>query len=404
MRGRPRLRASIAPRPLAALALAAVLAVALGGGSASRAAFAPTPPNAQTDDSVPANSVMMIGASAEEAGAPGADETWGIGAEGGSQEDTVLVRYTAQQGWVRGPALPEGFKLASDPLLAARITPHGTGAMLGTIGKRNVVLTRAPGGAFVRSAPVTVEGEEAEGGGASPSPLLTQEEALFTSSRAPLLAALDEPGGGAGALVVPVSSGKAEVERQVLHWSGGSWSSEPIEIPTASASSFRVLALEAASPQNAWLLGQLASGAGYPEGAVALFRRVEEGGSWVWKPVALAPGGGDGEAHPLYVPVAGGEQVPFEIHGSGAPPTVEGQVLTVTDEGVWIDGDRGDLAGTGASTTLYFKAQGSDGGTLQASWCLPPPSTPSACTYELPQALPRTAMRSLAWAGGGPYG
>ncbi|MGP0101082.1 MAG: hypothetical protein ACLPUT_05595 [Solirubrobacteraceae bacterium] len=387
-RGRPRSRRSIALQLSAALALATALALALGGGSASRAAFAPAPPTAQTDDSVPANSVMMIGASAEEPGAPGADETWGMGAEGSSQEDTMLVRYTAQQGWVRGPALPQGFKLASDPLLAARITPHGTGAMLGTIGEHKVVLTRAPGGAFVETSPVALE----------------SEEALFTSSRAPLLAALDEPGGAAGALVVPVSTGKAEVEGRVLHWNGSGWTSEPIEIPAASASSFRVLALEATSPQNAWLLGQLASGGGYPEGAVALFRRVEEGGSWKWKPVALQPGGGDGEAHPLYVPVAGGKDVPFEIHGSGQPPTVEGQVLTVTEEGVWIDGDRGDHAGTGASTTLYFKAEGSDGGTLQASWCLPPPTTPSACTYELPQPIPRSAMRSLAWAGGGPYG
>jgi hypothetical protein len=253
-RGRPRSRRSIALQLLTALVFAATLAFTLGGGNASRAAFAPTPPTAQTDDSVPANSVMMIGASAEEAGAPGADETWGIGAEGSSQEDRVLVRYTAQQGWVRGPALPGGFKLAPDQLLAARITAHGTGAMLGTIGQRKVVLTRAPGGAFVATSPVTVEGEEAEGGGALESSLLTQEEALFTSSRAPLLAALDEPGGGAGALVVPVSTGKAEVEGRVLHWNGSVWTSEPIEIPAASASSFRVLALGASSPQNAWLL------------------------------------------------------------------------------------------------------------------------------------------------------
>jgi hypothetical protein len=380
-----------------------VLSLALGGGTPSRAAYAPIPPTAQTDDSVPANSVMMIGASPEEIGAPGADETWGIGAEGNSQEDTVLVRYTAEQGWVRGPALPEGFSLGPDPLLGARMTAHGSGAILGTIDKRKVMLVRDPGGAFEPAAPVTVEGEPGEGEKTSP-PLLASGEALFTTARAPLLAALDEVDGHAGALVAPVLVGKGEVEHQVLHWNGTTWTSEPIDIPAASASSFRVLAIDASSPQNAWLLGQLASGAGYPSGAVALFRRVEVGAAWAWKPVALQPGEGDGEAHPLYVPVAGGETVPFEVHGSGQPPTLEGQVLTVTSEGVWIDGDRGDTVGMDASTTLYFKPEGGDGGTLQSSWCMAPPTTPSACPNSLPQPLPRTAMRSFAWAGGGQYG
>ena len=190
-------------------------------------------------------------------------------------------------------------------------------------------------------------------------------------------------------LVVPVVVGAGQVEHQVLHWDGTGWTSEPIEIPAASASSFRVLAIDASSPQNAWLLGQLAAGGSYPAGAVALFRRVQEGGSWEWKPVAMEAGGGDGEAHPLYVPLAEGGQAPFEVPGSGQPPSAEGQVLTVTGEGVWVDGARGDVENrTNSSTTLFFRPEGSGGGRLEASWCLSPPATPSACTYALPQPIP----------------
>ncbi|HTY95424.1 MAG TPA: hypothetical protein VMB91_00150, partial [Solirubrobacteraceae bacterium] len=381
-------------------------------GGSSRASFAAPPPTAQTDDSLPAHAVLMIGSSPEEAGAPGSDETWGLGVEGDAQLYNVLVRYTAQQGWVRGPALPAGFALAPDKLRAGQINPHGSGAMLGTIAKQQLAIVRNPGGAFTATTPVPAEGEEGvkgegeEGEGAETTspPVLAKGEALFSTERAPLLAALDEPGGGAGALVVPVRTEGGEVEHRVLHWDGTAWTSEPIEIPSPSASSFRVLAIAASSPDDAWLLGQLAAGGGYPSGAVALFRRVQEGNAWKWVPVELQPGGGDGEAHPLYVPLAEGGQVPFEVPGSGEPPTVEGQVLTVTGQGVWIDGVRGDLAGADASTSLYFSPQGTAGGTLQASWCMAPPATPSACSYTLPQPIPNQEGRSIAWAGGGPYG
>ena len=98
--------------------------------------------------------------------------------------------------------------------------------------------------------------------------------------------------------MVPVDLG-AGVERQVLHWDGSKWTREAIAIPAKSEEDFRVLAIGASSPANAWLLGQLSSSSSYPAGAVALFRRQEESGHWSWKPVALSAGSGDGEAHPL---------------------------------------------------------------------------------------------------------
>ena len=88
------------------------------------------------------------------------------------------------------------------------------------------------------------------------------------------------------------------------------------------------------------------------------------------------------EAHPLTVPVQGGETEPFTVVGTGEPPTVTAQLLTVTSGGVWIDGERGDIkrgvVEAPPSTTLFFKPEGSDSaGRVQASWCWLPPSAPA---------------------------
>jgi hypothetical protein len=385
---------------LAAAALVGLAVVLASRTGASRAAYSPPPPTPQPDASAPATNVVMLGATPEEAGASGSNETWGVGAGGRSSTADVLVRYADQQGWSLGPALPSGFGLsANDPRLAGRFTRHGTGVLVGTIGKRKVVLVRPPGGSF-KVSPIPGEPEAGEEASGEPSLLGTGEEAF--GERAPLIAPLDEGGGSGGALLVPEqkeASGAAE--HQVLHWDGTRWTSEPIAIPVADASSFRVLALDATAPDNAWLLAQLT-----PTGAVALFRRVEEASAFTWKPVALEPGGGDGEAHPLGVPLAGGGTATFAVPGgTGASPKVNAQLLTVTGEGVWIDGERTDTSGGEASVTMFFRPEGSAGGRLQASWCLPQPSASSDCTYPLPQALPQgTPTRSIAWAGGGPFG
>ncbi len=92
------------------------------------------------------------------------------------------------------------------------------------------------------------------------------------------------------------------------------------------------------------------------------------------------------------------------MHGTGEPPTVVAQILTVTSEGVWIDGER--PAHLSTSTTLFFKpAGGADSGQVVASWCQLPASAPPAtpgCTHganeELPEPLPTGPSRSFAWA------
>ena len=106
-----------------------------------------------------------------------------------------------------------------------------------------------------------------------------------------MIAPLEEAGGQAGALVVPVERRSRPSRTRCCTGTAGTGRGEPIEIPAHSAESFRVLAIGASSPTNAWLLAQLSPN--YPSGAVALFRRVEGSREhWSWKPVALKAGAG----------------------------------------------------------------------------------------------------------------
>jgi hypothetical protein len=356
-------------------------------GSRASAQVAAGEPTPQTDDSVPASQVTMIGASPNEA--PG--ETWGIGQSGASSG--VLVRYVRGIGWSLGAPLLNssgqplvGFT-ADQPRsgltspLAGQMTASGSGVLVGEVpdagaphGVRQALLVRNPSGSFQEVPAMSREGEGA---------LIEPNQSLFAEvGRAPLLAPLDESSGKAGALIVPVGG---LAEDAILHWDGSAWDSEPIEVPAASSSEFHVVGIGAASPANAWLVGQLSSG------GLALFRRHPGSGSEVssWRAVAPAPGFEPGE--PLTVPVEGEPAKPFAIAGA---PNVATQVLTVTSEGVWIDGEREDTRG---STTMFFKPQGETGVSAITSWC--PSSTGAGpCNHELPEALSNNAMRSVAWA------
>lgn len=399
-------------------ALAPVLVGGLRGGAGSRASAQPSAQEVtpQTDASVPAGDVTMIGATPEEPGAPGANETWGVGKEHSSQgvESTAIVRYTSEGGWTLGPGLQNaageplsGFTLEPSPL-AGQMTPRGAGVLAGTVSaagsasSSEAVLVRTPGGAFRETPPVPGEGETLKAG---EEPLLKKGEALLGASRTPLIAPLDEGGGQAGALLVPVVLHEG-VESRVLHWDGKRWAPEAIEIPKASREDFRVLAIAASSPSNAWLLGQLSSAGSYPKGSLALFHRVAsaEPSGWRWEPVELTAGSSEPEPLALTVPVRGSlgvTYVPFTVAGTGEPPTATAQILTVTSEGVWIDGERGDVS---ASTTMFFKPEGASRGKVEGSWCQPPSGGAPACERELPEALPSGPGRSIAWANGTRFG
>ena len=371
------------------LALPALLALELAGGlpgsaRVPRAAGASgVEVSAQTDGSLPARDVTMIGSSPAET--PG--ETWGVGEVGSvNSGDFAILDYSAERGWALAPAPVEaggkplsGFKPARTPL-TGEMTPGGDGVLIGTLGegsRHELVLVRSPGGTFTE-APISSGG---------PGALIDSEEKIFSENRTPLIAPLEESG-HAGALLVPIDSAASGDEDRVLHYNGEGWSAEPIEVPASTAEEgggFRVLAIADSSPENAWLLAQL-SGASRN---VALFRRQE--GHWVEvKPSPLTDGGR-----------------PFSVPGIGGPvPRSTAQILTVTSQGIWIDGERADIA---APLTVFFKPSGegeADSGEVARTWC-DPGEMFEGCNTELPQALPTGAWRSFAWANSSsetPYG
>ena len=89
-------------------------------------------------------------------------------------------------------------------------------------------------------------------------------------------------------------------------------------------------------------------------------------------------------------------------------PAIEAQLLTVTSEGIWVDGARGDLTlHAPVTATLFFKPEGSGGGTVESSWCELPAEAPAGtplCEHELPEQLPLGPSRSIAWANGSGFG
>jgi hypothetical protein len=391
-----RLLAALAALGTTGVLLALLLAGPDGspaGPALARATPAAGEPVPQTDASVPARAVTMIGSSPGEA--PG--ETWGVGSAG---REAALVTYNQQAGWSLGPAFlgsegqplkgfrlaqPEAFRYPNPSPLAGSLTRNGSGALLGTVPgtggatktSSQTLLVRNPGGAFQQVA--APSGEAALSGG----------ERLFGVDRAPLVAALDEGGSPAraGALVVPVDE-ETSVDRSVLHWNGETWTREAIEIPSSSAEKFEVLAISASSPESAWLLARLSSTT-HPVDSVALFRRDVRGGGepTVWRAVAPRSGGEPGEAVSFEV---AGEEHPFTETGGQA------QILEATSEGVWLNG----RSEGNASTVLFFKPGGEDAGRVQASWCKLPAGAPAeakGCERPLPEALPSGPSRTFAW-------
>jgi hypothetical protein len=388
--GRRGVRAACASGIACVLALATLLVLLAGGGTPAAKGAGGGGEAFQTDDSVPARNVTLFGASpGEQAG-----EAWGIGQIGAASSPTaVIVRYTSAAGWAREPAILDstgseltGFSPAPGPL-AGSIANGGAGALLGTVsgeGKsRQVLLVRAPGKPFAETA---VEPEPGE-------PPLEAGEELFGHASAPLVAALDEGGGAAGALVVPANTSEEKSQTAVLHWEGGHtrWSRETIELPEESklVGGFQVLAVAASSPSNAWLLARLSS----TSNGVGLFHReaAEEGGTW--KPVSPGPGEPAGAA----LTIGAGKQQ-FSVEGS--PRNV--QLLTVTSQGVWIDGEAREAS---AQATLFFvPSSGGGGGEVTGSWCYPF-NAEGPCRSALPEALPSESSRSFAWANpGSKYG
>lgn len=393
-------------------ALAALFALLATGSLLLATGEARAAASFQPQLGLPATAVQMIGASPAEA----AGETWAQGrvgsvpaaaAPGTPAGAEVLLRYTDAGGsWQVVPVDDaEGHPLAfewwgSEVTAGGGVVLAGTAPKVegGTAASAQTIVVRDPGGAFA-----AVPAPEASG----PTAVLAPEEALFPSATstarpttAPLFAALDEGGGRTGALVAPVWSEKAAPAGElgapgILHFDGTAWSREPIcaELEASGCvgaePGLRPLAIAASAPGQAFLLASRASG------GLELFQRVRISGvtpaltTPAWVPVSFASG----------LLATGG--APF---GESVAAAAGGPLLTVTNQGAWIDLALSGATADGSATVLVAGAQaeappGTDTGTVLGTWCYPT-SLCEAGTPSLGATLP-SDYGSFAWPGSG---
>lgn len=325
--------------------------------------------------------------------APG--EVWGVGSTAAGRQS--LVHYTEAGGWeaVPAPVGPEGTPVGEmkipEAASAGRTTPAGgvvTVAALGGEGTQ-ALLVRDPGGGFRAVTP--------------PEGFLAEGEELFEPSEglpSVKLAPSEEASGATGAFVVPI----AKSQTAVLHFDGTEWKREPIcldaapEPCQAPLNGFRVIAVDAAGPGNAWLLAKTPRGGfAEPGQGVALLRR--ENGEW--RRVTL--GGPLGASYGPEESTIGTSKVFVNAREVGQP-------LTVSAKGVWVDVAIGleTRESPKSDTTFYLDTGEGDPGAGQVTgaWCNLPPTAPEAvtaafCTGQLGSDLPRGQGRSFAWPGNG---
>ena len=273
--------------------------------------------------------------------------------------------------------------------LSARITPHGGGLLVGQDatrenGKRLVVLARDPGGRF-RVLPAPPSGPEGLAGGAEPESLATEEGAGAVAD-----AAVDGAGGHTEAFFGVQGPAR---EAAVLHWDGEKWTREEVQIPATYKESFRIVAVAGSGPANMWLLAQSAEGGA---GVLLFERRLdEESGGFVWAPTKLG----------AVIPKGLSKGPEFEAANAAAgvsgvaPLGGQAQPLTVTANGVWIDGNLGAPNGgpDGFDFTLYYDIGAHH---LTGSWCDAEDSEGGAvCDFALEARFGRlTGYRSFAFA------
>jgi hypothetical protein len=327
--------------------------------------------------------------------APG--EAWAV-----ARGRAKIVRYTDEGGW---ETMPGPFGTGEQPLaglefasvpLPGRTTPAGGVAILGRTKSEQALIVRDPGGQLY-TAP-------------SPGSLLhsEEEESLYSDegSTGVLLAPVEEPGGHTGAFDVPAVEPPARQEA-VLDFDGAGWSREPICVGfapgpacTTPPSTFRVLAIDAGGPEDAWLLTKGAA----PGEGLELFEREAgggPGGEAAWRQRRLGPPGSLGS---LFAQATAEfpQPSPEPPLAVGIATRAAGQPLTVTPGGVWVDA-RLTVGGTSNDATVYYDI---GEGELTGSWCDLSAAT-GLCRHELGAELPSGAGRSFAWAPEGsedPYG
>jgi hypothetical protein len=286
----------------------------------------------------------------------------------------AFTRYTNATGWqvyetpvdengdpYRGPALNR---------LSVRTTPHGGGLALGRDNSRPsnaqvVALARDPGGRF-KALP------------APPEDVLLPGEALGDDRGLGTVAdAAVEEGGKTGAFFA--AQGAAAPDG-VVHWDGEGWTREPVVIPDGSESTFRIVAIAASGADNVWALARTDESLG--RGIVLLERQDgQDGKEWKERPLGSTP--------------FADAETPGQGIAALGPLGGASQPLTVTGDGVWVDGTL-TAGGTRRDFTLFFDPD-SGAGAVTGSWC-----DASVCAHPLGASLARvTGYRSFAWGGDG---
>ena len=290
----------------------------------------------------------------------------------------AFVRHTDATGWqvVATPLDEDGnpYRGPAPNRLSARTTPRGGAVLIGRdtarpVGSQAVAIHRDPDAAFrVLAAP-------------PPDVLLPAEPGLPAEALAEdqgggrvAVAAFDE-GQHTGLLVAPTGR---PATTGILHFDGATWTREPIAIPAGSESDFRILAIDAAGPQDAWALAQTAPGLG--RGAVLLRRTAAPGGpQWTEANLGATP------FRDRDTPSQGIAAV-AAIGGAAQP-------LTVTGDGAWIDLEA-TIDGVAHDVTLFFDR---DAASVAGTWCDAP-----VCSAPLGVRLSRQGgYRSFAWPGPG---
>lgn len=282
----------------------------------------------------------------------------------------VFERYAGGDGWqIYDAPVDESGEPYRGPVpnrLSARITPGGGGVLIGRdtsrpVGAQAVVIVHDPGGDWH-----AVESPAAD--------VLLPGEALASDagSGSVGVAPVDE-GGSTGIFVAPQDN---PVDDAILHFDGDEWTREPVTVPPGSAGDFRIIAVDATGPGNAWALA-------VPDGslgasAVLLQRTTSPGGAeWVPRDLGSSPfadrdNGGAGTS------------------GIG-PIEGPGQPLTVSTDGVWID-LTGNVSSANLDVTIHYSIAAA---AITGSWCDAP-----VCDGPLGARFSRQAgYRSFAWGG-----
>lgn len=296
----------------------------------------------------------------------------------------AFLRHTDATGWqIFETPVDEGGRVLRSLVPnadAARMVAGGGGVMAvqdadAPLAQQAAILRRQPGGRFTRIArpPATVLLGAGDPGAGDPAEALAEDRGR---GRVNLTAFAN--GGRTGFYVVPVGR---DVENAVIRNSGadgaGAWTRE--EIDTGPVTSFEVAAIAARTSGDAWLVARDATN------GIRLFRR-ESDTAPQWRELTLGA-----------TPFSDAAQAAAAGVSDVRPLDGTAQTLTVTPDGVWVDGQL-ESGGTTSSFTLFVDPSGALSDRVR-SWC----DVASVCDHGLADARFSTGQgyRSFAWPGAG---